>query len=88
MWLRFTFPRYRFDQLMALGWHFLIPVSIINVLGVGVAIYLHRPEDAGGRGWPLAPALILTLVITLLLAGWLAKSNETHEAAAAVGDNS
>ena len=24
---------------MALGWHFLIPVSIVNVLGVGVAIY-------------------------------------------------
>jgi NADH-quinone oxidoreductase subunit H len=88
LWLRFTFPRYRFDQLMALGWHFLIPVSIINVLGVGIAIYLHRAVDEGGKGWPLAPAIILTLVITLLLAGWLAKRNETHEAAAAVGDNS
>src|SRR6266849_6867122 len=31
MWLRFTIPRYRFDQLMRLGWHFLIPLSIINV---------------------------------------------------------
>src|SRR6266850_2376364 len=38
MWLRFTIPRYRFDQLMRLGWHFLIPLSIINVLLVGLAI--------------------------------------------------
>ncbi len=87
LWLRFTFPRYRFDQLMALGWHLLIPVSIINVLGVGVAIYLHRPEEAGGKGWPLAPALLLTIVVTILVAGWLAKKNDIHEAAP-VGDNS
>lgn len=88
LWLRFTFPRYRFDQLMALGWHFLIPVSIVNVFGVGVAIYLHRPVEEGGRGWPYAPAIVVMLVITLLIAGWLAKRNESHEAAAAVGDNS
>ncbi len=72
---------------MALGWHLLIPVSIINVLGVGVAIYLHRPEEAGGKGWPLAPALLLTIVVTILVAGWLAKKNDIHEAAP-VGDNS
>jgi len=31
-WVRATFPRYRYDQLMALGWKFLIPISIINIL--------------------------------------------------------
>src|SRR5258708_37617994 len=45
MWLRFTIPRYRFDQFMRLGWHFLIPLSIINVLLVAVALiagsYFH-----------------------------------------------
>jgi NADH-quinone oxidoreductase subunit H len=79
LWLRFTFPRYRFDQLMALGWHFLIPVSIANVLGVGVALYLHRSPDDGGKGWPLAAALALTTAITVLLAGWLAKKSEMRE---------
>jgi NADH-quinone oxidoreductase subunit H len=71
MWLRFTIPRYRFDQLMRLGWHFLIPLSIINVLLVGVALivgsYFHL------QGWGLllvtTPAAILALVVALLILG-------------------
>ncbi len=69
MWLRFTIPRYRFDQLMRLGWHFLIPLSIINVLLVGVALivgaYFHL------HGWGLllvtTPAAILALVAAFLI---------------------
>ncbi len=76
LWLRFTFPRYRFDQLMKLGWHFLIPVSIVNVLGVGVALFLHRAPEAGGYGWNRWAALGLTTAITLVIAAWLAKVGE------------
>ncbi len=35
MWVRWTVPRFRFDQLMRLGWKVLIPLSIINVLATG-----------------------------------------------------
>jgi len=73
LWMRFTFPRYRFDQLMKLGWHFLIPVSIVNVMGVGVALYLFRSPQNGGQGWPLWAALVLTTVVTLGIAAFLAK---------------
>lgn len=32
MWFRFTFPRYRYDQLMTIGWKVLLPLSLANIL--------------------------------------------------------
>lgn len=38
MWIRWTIPRFRFDQLMHLGWKTLIPVAIINMLITGIVM--------------------------------------------------
>ncbi len=38
LWFRATFPRYRYDQIMRLGWKVFIPVTIVWLLVVGVAI--------------------------------------------------
>jgi NADH-quinone oxidoreductase subunit H len=35
MWIRWTLPRFRYDQLMDLGWKKLIPLSIFNILLTG-----------------------------------------------------
>jgi len=47
IWFRSTFPRYRFDQLMALGWKWLIPISLANILVVAFAILL-TPRRTNG----------------------------------------
>jgi NADH-quinone oxidoreductase subunit H len=40
MWVRWTVPRFRYDQLMNLGWKVLIPLSIANIVLTGVVILL------------------------------------------------
>ena len=38
LWFRATFPRYRYDQIMRLGWKVFIPVTIVWILVVGLAV--------------------------------------------------
>jgi len=42
MWVRWTIPRFRYDQLMNLGWKILIPLSIINIMITGVCILAFK----------------------------------------------
>jgi NADH-quinone oxidoreductase subunit H len=38
MWVRWTIPRFRYDQLMHLGWRILIPLAIVNIMITGVVL--------------------------------------------------
>jgi NADH-quinone oxidoreductase subunit H len=35
-WVRFSFPRFREDQLQTFAWKFLIPLSLVNILATGI----------------------------------------------------
>jgi len=74
MWLRFTFPRYRFDQLMRLGWQFLLPVGMVNFAGIAVALALQR-----GLGWRWWQSFPLTTALTVVAAAYLVWIGEKQE---------
>ncbi len=38
MWIRWTIPRFRYDQLMRLGWQIFIPLALLNILVTGAVI--------------------------------------------------
>ncbi|HWO00627.1 MAG TPA: NADH-quinone oxidoreductase subunit NuoH [Blastocatellia bacterium] len=48
MWFRWTWPRYRYDQLMELGWKWMIPAGLANIVLTGIWYVLAMPPSRGG----------------------------------------
>jgi NADH-quinone oxidoreductase subunit H len=43
VWMRWTLPRYRYDQLMEFGWKWLLPASVINLLATAALVLWLQP---------------------------------------------
>jgi NADH:ubiquinone oxidoreductase subunit 6 (subunit J) len=75
IWVRATLPRYRYDQLMRLGWKVLIPLAIVNLVATGISVLLSRA--GAGRGASFTKAGNAFYVMPRILGSPLAEHGDT-----------
>jgi len=71
IWYRATFPRYRYDQLMNVGWRWLIPLALGNLIATAFVVWWAGPNPGHLKLFFAMFAMNLAVAIVVgLLVGW------------------
>ncbi len=60
IWVRWMFPRFRYDQLMDLGWRRFIPVALANILIVALVVWATTPAAKENKAANAAPSALVS----------------------------
>ena len=72
IWVRWTLPRFRFDQLMQLAWRGLIPITLLTLLATGVLVFFKLPN------WTILLANVTIALSTLFVEPMIPQSKANN----------
>ena len=85
MWVRWTVPRFRYDQLMSLGWSIMLPVSLGYILIIATATLGLDALGVARGPWYSVALLALNIILLVVLLAWLDRGRLISPSSARVG---